>query len=98
MSALLDEDCLDACVEIIFQETSTIGVRVMNTDRIAADRKIITVDTPYGKARAKISSYRGKTVHVSAEYDDCRKIAERSKAALKETLRAVVDAARRLLP
>ncbi len=84
LSLLVDEKCLDICSEIIMRETSTIGIRVFRLDdRIEAERTIETVKTRYGNIRCKISKYQGRTVSVTPEYDDCRKIAIDSKVPLK---------------
>lgn len=62
--------------EILFKETSTIGVRKYFVDKIMMDREIREVDTSWGKVKVKISRY-GSFEKISPEYEDCKKIAEK---------------------
>lgn len=86
LSVLLDMENLDTCVEIILRETSSIGMRISEIGRITAARRIVAVKSPYGEARAKISSFNGKIVHISAEYQDCKEIAIKTGIPLKKIL------------
>ena len=84
LSVLVDEAHQEGCAEIVFRETTSIGIRVIPIGRrIEAVRRIAKVGTKHGDVRCKISAYRGKIVSVSAEYEDCREIAEREKVPLK---------------
>lgn len=84
LSVLLESIACEKCIGIIFRETSTIGLRIVEVDRIAAERSIIFVETPWGKARAKVSYFREKIIHISAEYQDCKKIACKTGVPLKK--------------
>jgi len=59
-------------VNTIFEESSTLGMRIQEVRRVVADRRIEEVETRWGKARVKVSSGR-----VSPEYESCKEIAER---------------------
>lgn len=63
-----------ACESVIFQETSTLGIRRLLQHRTALHRRIQLVDTPYGPIRIKIA---GSTaiLNVHPEYEDCARIA-----------------------
>lgn len=63
-----------AMMEILFQEGLTLGVRRRPVDRISLPRKIITVNTKFGKIRVKISLYKRRIVRSAPEYEDCKKI------------------------
>ena len=94
LSVLVDEAHQDACASIVFRETTSIGIRVLPVGRrIEAVRRVAKVETKYGNVDCKISAYRGHIVSVSAEYEDCAKIARREKVPLK----AVQQEALRLL-
>lgn len=93
LSVLLEPVACEKCIEIIFRETSTIGLRVFEVNRIAAERDIIPVETPWGKVRAKISYFRGKIIHISAEYQDCKRIACETGVPLKEIQLCVIKIA-----
>ena len=83
-----------ACTEIIFRETTSIGLRMMPlAERIACDRRTASVETRYGTVRVKVASWQGKIATTSPEYEDCRRLAEAQDVPLKE----VYDEARRAL-
>jgi uncharacterized protein (TIGR00299 family) protein len=81
----------DAIAEIIFAETSSIGLRSHFVARIKLPRETREVETRWGKVRIKISGPHGQAPNtISPEYDDCRRIA----AANGVALRVVIDEAR----
>ena len=85
LSVLVDEVHQEACAEVVFRETTSIGLRVLPIGRrIEAVRRIARVDTKYGAVNCKISAYRGHIASVSAEYEDCLEIARREKVPLKK--------------
>lgn len=73
---------------IIFEETTTIGIRSYPVSRTTAERQEETAETPWGPVRVKISSVNGRVCSVTPEYDDCRQLAESSSVPLKEVMRA----------
>ena len=58
-------------VRIIFTETSTLGLRIVEAARRVAARQLVEVDTLYGRVRIKLSDNGS----FAPEYDDCRTIA-----------------------
>ena len=98
LSVLVEDAGRAACAEILFQETTSIGVRVTPVaERLAAERHTMTVATPYGRVSCKISTYRGVVVSLSAEYEDCRRLAKEQGVPLKEVRQAALEEARRRL-
>jgi uncharacterized protein (TIGR00299 family) protein len=75
---------------IIFMETTTIGIRFYPVSRTAAERREESVQTPWGAVRVKISSIHGRTCSATPEADDCRRLAAQQKIPLK----AVMDFAK----
>ncbi|MBL7012050.1 MAG: nickel pincer cofactor biosynthesis protein LarC [Kiritimatiellales bacterium] len=71
---------------IVFTETTAIGIRSFLVDRTALERKIETVQTLWGPVRVKISSMNGGVCTATPEYEDCRELAEKSGAQLKEII------------
>jgi uncharacterized protein (TIGR00299 family) protein len=98
LSVLVGEDKKEACADIIFRETTSIGLRVIPVaERIEASRRLAEVETPYGAVSCKISAYKGRIVSVSAEYEDCRRCAQEHEVPLKTVQRsAVAELLRRL--
>ncbi|MEO0107515.1 MAG: nickel pincer cofactor biosynthesis protein LarC [candidate division WOR-3 bacterium] len=70
-------------IDLIFQETTTLGVRMMNTTRIKLARCILSVPTPYGKIKTKIFEYAGKK-RFSLEYQDLKKLSSKLNRPLRD--------------
>jgi uncharacterized protein (TIGR00299 family) protein len=77
-----------ALTAILFAETSTLGVRQHPVVRHALARSIHTVGTPYGAVRVKVARWAEGQAKVSAEYEDCRRLAEMHGVPLREVYRA----------
>ncbi len=69
--------------DILFKETTTLGIRIENTKRLKLRRKIINVKTPYGNIKVKIAEIGNKT-RFSLEYQDLKKIAQKNNLSLRE--------------
>lgn len=74
--------------QMIFAETSTLGLRIYSADRRVEERKIVEADTPYGKVRIKVSGHGG----FAPEYEDCRAIAMRTGTPLPLVIAAAQQA------
>lgn len=98
LSVLTDAENKEACTEIVLQETTSLGIRVMSVpERIEATRRTARVDTPYGEVNCKIGAYKGHIVSVSAEYEDCRRLADEKNVPLKNVrFAALAELKRRL--
>ncbi|MEE2672682.1 MAG: nickel pincer cofactor biosynthesis protein LarC [Myxococcota bacterium] len=81
--------------EMLFQESSAIGVRTQEWDRLVLPRRTKRVSTPYGRIGVKIVELGNGRVEVSAEYDDCKRAAIRKDAPLRDVVRAAEEAARK---
>jgi len=75
--------------EVIFRETSTIGLRTHVTDRITLRRDIRKVRTRFGDVRVKTALLNGEAVNISAEYEDIKLIAAKTGLPLKKVADAV---------
>ena len=69
-------------------------MRAVESDRIVLERESRRVDTPFGRIGVKIVWGADGKPSVSAEYDDCKRAARASGAALREVVRAAEDAGR----
>jgi len=69
---------------VIFQETTTIGIRQYAAKRSALERTMIAVNTRYGRIMMKVSRRNGAVVTVAPEYEDCARIAREHGIPLKE--------------
>lgn len=83
-----------ALAGILFAESSALGVRASEWDRMVLPREQRRVQTPYGRIRVKVVRPEPGRVEISAEYDDCKRAARRAGVALREVVRAAEAAAR----
>ena len=75
LTVLAREEDADELRNIIFEETTTAGIRYHRMDRAILDREIRRVATPYGEIAVKVLTDRGRVLTVSPEYEECRRIA-----------------------
>jgi hypothetical protein len=83
-----------ALAGILFAESTAIGVRVGELDRVLLDREERRVSTPYGRVGVKVVWDTEGRPLVTAEYDDCKRAAQKSGAPLRQVVRAAEEAAR----
>lgn len=79
--------------EIIFAETTTLGIRSWRAKRHKLKRESKEVETPWGKVRVKLAFRGDEQVRAQPEYDDCRRLAEQHGMPLRQVMEAVVRAA-----
>jgi uncharacterized protein (DUF111 family) len=84
-------------VALLFQETTTLGIRRRGVERHVADREMRDVDTEYGRVPVKVKLLEGRVVAAAPEYDVCRNIALEKGIPLQEILALVTQAARQQL-
>jgi len=73
-------------IETIFNETTSLGMRVHTVERYTLSRKIKVVETPWGKVRIKIIEGPDGRIVTSPEFEDCKKIARAKNIPLKQIL------------
>src|SRR5439155_537047 len=72
--------------EIIFSETTTLGVRRRQEQRQALIRRWVNVPTRWGEVRMKLASMNGTVTNYAPEYEDCRRIAAEHHVPLKAVM------------
>ena len=75
LSVVTGRDLIDQVSDVLFQETTTIGIRYQETQRRILDREIEQIESEFGKVSVKVSRLRGKIVNFSPEYEECRSLA-----------------------
>jgi uncharacterized protein (DUF111 family) len=80
-------------LDIVFSESTTIGVRSYPVERRCLERKLEKVKTRWGTVRVKVSLKDGKPVNLQPEYEDCKALAEKRKVPLKTVIEAARHAA-----
>jgi hypothetical protein len=83
--------------DIIFQETTTLGIRTREEKRITVTRHIFAITTGYGVVKIKTGLLNNRIIQAAPEYKDCRSLAEKNGVPLKEVYAAAQQAARDLL-
>jgi uncharacterized protein (TIGR00299 family) protein len=91
LTVLCREESREALSRIIFEETTTAGLRFGRMERMVLDRALQRVATPYGEIGVKVLTSAGRIVTVSPEYEECKRIAREHGVPLKQ----VYDEARK---
>jgi uncharacterized protein (TIGR00299 family) protein len=98
LTVLSRPDLVPALRDLLFRETTTIGLHWRVENKIALKREFAAVETPWGTVQMKIARWpSGDVANASPEYEDCRKIAMEHSIPLKQVMQeaarlyAVVD-------
>lgn len=86
LSVICAEQKREKITELIFRHTTTIGIREAAVRRYVLDRKLDTVETPYGQVRCKVSSGYG-VKKSKYEYEDISRIARERGIGMEEVRR-----------
>ena len=78
----------EALADLIFAETTTLGLRISTAQRRVLDREIVSVETEYGLIRVKVGRRNGKVLNVAPEFEDCRQVAAERRVPLKDVMNA----------
>ncbi|MBI2652244.1 nickel pincer cofactor biosynthesis protein LarC [Candidatus Woesearchaeota archaeon] len=84
LTVLAETKDIDRLCDIIFDETTTLGVRIYPATRKKLEREIKNIKTKYGNVKVKISKLNGEIKNIMPEYEDCVKIAKENKIPLKK--------------
>lgn len=88
VTILSEPENVASLIDLIFRETTTIGVRTYDVRRKTLDREIVPVETRFGTVRMKVSRRNGSLLTATPEYDDCQVIAAERSVPLKEVIAA----------
>jgi uncharacterized protein (DUF111 family) len=70
---------VDRLSTLIFQETTTIGLRRYARAADNARPKVRRRETEYGVVRMKVSKMNGEVVNFTPEFEDCARVARREE-------------------
>ena len=90
LSILCREEQRATLSELLFSETTTLGLRAYEVERRALERRIVTVETQYGPIDVKVAQLNGHIIKEMPEYEQCRQAAREANVPL----RIVEEAAR----
>ena len=89
LTVLCGMEMVNRIADFLITETTTIGLRWRIDNRLKIRREIKSVKTLYGDIRFKVAKNGNRTVNVSPEYDDCKRVAMEKNVPLKIVLEAV---------
>ncbi len=93
ISVLVDNEYLSRVERIIFEQSTTFGIRKYKVSRNKLNRKFVDVKTEYGIIKVKIGILNGCVKNISPEHENCRKIADAKELPLKLVYNAAINAA-----
>jgi uncharacterized protein (TIGR00299 family) protein len=83
ITAIAREKDTDKMTDILFSDTTTIGIRMYRADRKILEREVRRIKTRYGFVRFKLSRLKGKIVTTTPEYEDMKAISEKTNTPIK---------------
>jgi hypothetical protein len=87
LTVLASPELLPALRDLLFRETTTIGLHWRIENKISLDREFAAVETEWGPVRMKIARWpSGEVANASPEYEDCRKLAAQHAVPLKQVM------------
>lgn len=96
LTVLCPPDLAATLTNLVFAETSTLGIRESHVRRHCLERTADAVTTAYGEVRVKVARWGAGRARVKPEYEDCRRLARQHGVPLRDVYRAAADAARHL--
>lgn len=69
---------------VLFRETTTLGVRIQDVERVELPREVRTVETLYGPCRVKWAKGPDGDLRVTPEYDDCKRLARDNRVPIRK--------------
>lgn len=84
LNVICESEAADSVKNIIFTESTSLGIRTFKFKKDTLIRKFDTINTIYGEVKIKRSFFREKEVSVKPEYAECRRIAREKGIPLKE--------------
>ncbi len=94
ITVLTDREHAPQLEDLLFRETSTLGLRIREERRRCLERRIENVATPWGQVRIKIGLQGGRELQASPEFEDCRQIAEARQVPVKQVIESALQAYR----
>jgi pyridinium-3,5-bisthiocarboxylic acid mononucleotide nickel chelatase len=78
--------------QLLFRETTTLGIRVREENRVVLARETTAVQTEFGPIQVKAGSWQGEEWNAAPEFEDCRRAAAAFQVPLKTVMQAALVA------
>jgi len=92
VTALAEPGGREAVEEVLFAETTTLGVRRSEWQRSVLAREVVPVETAYGRVGVKLGRRGGRVLNAQPEFDDCERAAATAGVPIKEVWAAALAA------
>jgi uncharacterized protein (TIGR00299 family) protein len=92
LTVIVPPDHRAAIADVVFRETTTIGLRHYDVERECLRREIVNVQTPIGPVRFKLAWRDGRVINAVPEFDDCAALATSNHLSVKEVQALAVQA------
>jgi uncharacterized protein (TIGR00299 family) protein len=92
LTVIAERERRTAIEELLFAETTTLGVRWQEWERTVLDRESIAVETEFGSVAVKVGRREGRVYNVQPEFDDCLTLARAASRPVKEVWAAALSA------
>jgi hypothetical protein len=89
LSVLCKDELADKMKEVVFTNSTSIGIREFKVKKSMLRREEIEIETNYGAVKLKQSFFNGKVIRSKPEYEDCKNLAERHNTTISEIEKAV---------
>ena len=89
LSVLCKNELTDKMKEVVFINSTSIGIREYKVKKSMLRREESTIETIYGEVRVKQSFFNGKIIRSKPEYDDCKRLAEKHLTTISEIEKTV---------
>jgi len=96
LSIICERKDIDIFSDILFRETTTIGIRIHYIERKKLDRKVKKIKTKFGEAEVKLAYLEDELMNVAPEFKSCEKLAKKTGLPVKEIYDTVKEKANKL--
>ena len=97
LSVLLSKDLESQVVEMIYNETTTLGLRIQTVLRDQLKREILLIESEFGKINVKIKYIDGVVKSFHPEFEDCKLAAQKFNRPYQEVFNSVLYQAKEIL-
>jgi len=93
VSVLCPSADVETCEALLFQETTTLGIRRSQQMRTVLAREMVMVSTAYGEISVKVARSQDQVINLQPEYEDCAQIARSHRIPWRQVHQAAMSAA-----
>ncbi len=90
LSVLAKAGQAEEMADVVFRETSTLGLRLKGVERLVAGRRIQEFQSSLGKVKLKIKTWKSEDYPPHPEYEDCRRLAQEHGIPLQEVYSRII--------